>query len=228
MNWIGLLGLLISAVAAMCCITFHELSHGFVAYRLGDPTAKLAGRLSLNPIKHLDIVGFLMMLFVGVGWAKPVPVDLRYFKNPKRGMALTALAGPLSNFLMALTAFLLCSILVQVAPLDNIVVAFVLYFLCRVAALSIGLGLFNLIPISPLDGSKVLFSFLPDRAYYTILQYEKYVMVAVIVLTFLGVFDKPLGFCINGLLNFFCKVSGFGTWNFQFFYSLPDILSMVR
>lgn len=104
MDWYGLIGLLISAAAALLCITFHELSHGFVAYRLGDPTAKNAGRLTFNPIKHLDVIGLVMLLIAKVGWAKPVPVNMRYFKHPKRGMALTAIAGPLSNFAMALAA----------------------------------------------------------------------------------------------------------------------------
>ena len=107
----GLITLLISAVAALLCITLHELSHGLMAYRLGDPTAKQAGRLTLNPIKHLDIIGLLMMVVVKVGWAKPVPVDMRYFKNPKGGMALTALAGPAANFLTALAAVGLSSAL---------------------------------------------------------------------------------------------------------------------
>ena len=101
MDWWGLLTLLISAAAALLCITLHELSHGFVAWRLGDPTAKNAGRLTLNPIKHLDLMGLLMMVVVGFGWAKPVPVNMWKFKNPKKGMAITAAAGPLANLLIA-------------------------------------------------------------------------------------------------------------------------------
>ena len=224
MNWIGLLGLLISAAAALVCITFHELSHGYVAYRLGDPTAKRMGRLSMNPLKHLDPFGFLMMIFVGVGWAKPVPVDMRYFKHPKQGMAVTALAGPVSNFLMALASMLLASLLLHFGPMHLLPAAFVVYFLCNVAILSVGLGLFNLIPISPLDGSKVLFALLPDRWYYTILRYEKYVMIAVIALTFFGAFDGPLSACINGVMTMLCKATGFGVHNFNFYVSLPHIL----
>ena len=111
MDWWGLLTLLVSAVAALLCITLHELSHGFVAWRLGDPTAKQAGRLTLNPIKHLDLAGLAMMLIAKVGWAKPVPVDMRYFKHPKQGMALTALAGPAANFLTALAATAIASLI---------------------------------------------------------------------------------------------------------------------
>ncbi|BDF70902.1 peptidase M50 [Oscillospiraceae bacterium] len=208
MDWWGLITLLVSAVAALLCITFHELSHGFAAYRLGDPTAKNAGRLTLNPIKHIDVMGLIMMIVVKVGWAKPVPVDMRYFKRPKRDMAITALAGPVSNFLLALAALLICSLLYNFGRVTHASLI-ALCFFSNVAILSVGLGLFNLIPISPLDGSKVLFSVLPDRAYYTILRYEKYVMGLLILLTFVGVFDKPLSFLIVGVLRGFCALTRF-------------------
>lgn len=208
MNWLGLLALLTDAVAALLCITFHELSHGFVAWKLGDPTAKEQGRLTLNPIKHLDVVGFLMMVFVGVGWAKPVPVDMRNFKNPKRGMAITALAGPVSNFLLALVTLVICSLMYRLVPSWDLPVLTVFFFLCNMAILNVGLGLFNLIPISPLDGSKVLFSLLPDSIYYTILRYERYVMILLVALTFFGVFQGPLSFCINGVLRWLCSLVG--------------------
>ena len=152
MDWYGLIGLLISAAAALLCITFHELSHGFVAYRLGDPTAKNAGRLTFNPIKHLDVIGLVMLLIAKVGWAKPVPVNMRYFKHPKRGMALTAIAGPLSNFAMALAATGACSLIYHMVPLGRVSLL-ILCFFANTALLSVGFGLFNLIPISPLDGS---------------------------------------------------------------------------
>ena len=155
MDWWGLLTLLISAAAALLCITLHELSHGFVAWRLGDPTAKNAGRLTLNPIRHLDVVGLLMMLVAKVGWAKPVPVDPRYFRKPKQGMALTALAGPVSNFVLAVLAMLISKAIYLYAPYSaamDVVFSFCLYTL---APLSIGLGLFNLIPIPPLDGAQL-------------------------------------------------------------------------
>ena len=193
MDWWGLLTLLISAAAALLCITLHELSHGFVAWRLGDPTAKNAGRLTLNPIKHLDLFGLLMMLIAKVGWAKPVPVDMRYFKKPKQGMALTALAGPVSNFVLALLA-MLCARLIyhQYGALWD----FIFDLLLTTAYLSVGLGLFNLIPISPLDGSKVLFAFLPDSAYEKLMRYEKYGMIALLILVWLGVGDNVLSTAI--------------------------------
>ena len=207
MDWWGLITLLVSAVAALLCITFHELSHGFVAWRLGDPTAKNAGRLTLNPIKHLDLVGLVMLLVVKVGWAKPVPVDMRYFKHPKRGMALTALAGPVSNFILAFLAVAVSSLIYRFAPLNHASLLG-LCFCANMALLSVGLGLFNLIPISPLDGSKVLFSLLPNRAYYAILRYERYVMIVLVVLTLLGVFQRPLSFLMIHVLQAFCSITG--------------------
>lgn len=205
MDWWGFLGLLVSAAAALLCITFHELSHGFAAYRLGDPSAKNAGRLTLNPIKHIDPVGLVMMLVAKVGWAKPVPVDMRYFRRPKRDMAITALAGPLSNFLLALAALALSSLIYHLSHLSNAALV-CLCFLSNIAVLSMGLGIFNLIPISPLDGSKVLFSVLPDRVYLTILKYERYVMILVVVLTIAGVFSKPLSWLIIHGLQALCHL----------------------
>ena len=201
MDWWGLLTLLISAAAALLCITLHELSHGFVAWRLGDPTAKNAGRLTLNPIRHLDVVGLLMMLVAKVGWAKPVPVDPRYFKKPKQGMALTALAGPVSNFVLAVLAMLISKVIYLYAPYSaamDVVFSFCLYTL---APLSIGLGLFNLIPIPPLDGSKVLAAFLPDRQYITLMRYERYGIVVLLVLSFVGIGSSLISRGILGIYS---------------------------
>ena len=145
-----------------------------------------------------------MMLVAKVGWAKPVPVDMRYFKHPKQGMAVTALAGPAANFLTALAATAVASLIYHIAPLHPVWVA-VLCLLSNLALLGVGMGLF---PISPLDGSKILFALLPDRAYYTILRYEKYVMGVLIVLVLLGVFDRPLSFLMLHVLQAFCAVTG--------------------
>ena len=147
-----------------------------------------------------------MMLVAKVGWAKPVPVDVRYFRNPKQGMAVTALAGPVSNFLMALIALALCSIISAAVPLYPAVLV-LLCFLSNVAILSVGLGLFNLIPISPLDGSKVLFALLPDQIYFKILRYERYVMILLVILVFLGVFQRPLTFLMVTVLRWMCGVT---------------------
>ena len=207
MDWWGLVTLLIVAAASLLCISLHELSHGLIAWRLGDPTAKNAGRLTLNPIRHLAPFGLLMMLVAKVGWARPVPVDMRYFKHPKQGMALTALAGPAANFLTALLATALASLVWHFAPLGRASLL-ALCFLSNMALLGIGMGLFNLIPISPLDGSKILFALLPDRAYYKILRYERFVGVALIVLVLLGAFSRPLSFLMSRTLGLLCALTG--------------------
>ena len=162
------------------------LQRVLAAYALGDPTAKQMHRLSFNPLHHIDWMGLASMFICGFGWAKPVPVDMRYFKNPKAGMAATALAGPISNFLLAFVMLFLASLIYQAEQVGAVMV-WVFYFLQTTAMLSIGLGLFNLLPIPPLDGSKVLFSLLPERAYYTLMRYERFGMLALLLLVWLDV-----------------------------------------
>lgn len=221
MDWQGLVEFLFRILLILLCLTVHELSHGYVAYRLGDHTAKDAGRLSLNPIKHIDLFGFLLMLSAGVGWAKAVPVDPRNFKSPKRDMALTALAGPVSNFLMALLAGTIFSILFssgeQMVSLIDLIgwegFFFAYQLLTYLVVLNVGLGIFNLFPIPPLDGSKVLFSILPEKIYWKILRYEKYVMGALIFLLWCGIFDEPLNAMIKGGLRLIGVLTGCPYWN---------------
>ncbi|WP_352416084.1 site-2 protease family protein [Oscillibacter ruminantium] len=173
-------------VSVMLCLTIHETCHGLAALSLGDSTAKSMHRLSLNPLRHIDWLGLLMMFTMGFGWAKPVPVDPRYFKTPKKGMALTALAGPVSNFMLAFSLILLSKGIYLYA--DYTLVWDVIFnFLLSTAVLSIGLGLFNLLPIPPLDGSKVLGALLPDRAYFTLMRYERYGMLLLLLLSFANV-----------------------------------------
>lgn len=217
MNWESLVETLLTAVAALLCLTVHELCHGAVAYRLGDPTAKDAGRLTLNPIRHIDPLGLLLLITAHVGWAKPVPVDPRYFKDPKRGMALTALAGPVSNFLLAWVFLLLANGAMHLANLLPwslpewvfLALYYLLDFLVIAAIVSVGLGVFNLFPIPPLDGSKILFSFFPDKVYYTVLRYERYVMLLMLAAVWFGLLDKPLTFLIAHAVNALCVLSGF-------------------
>ncbi len=169
-----------------------------MAYRLGDNTAKRMGRLSLNPLKHLDIMGLLMMLVFHVGWAKPVPVNMYNFKDPKRGMALTALAGPLSNILIAVVFILLYGLLyIPLGMGGGNVGGYILQMLELTAYLSLGLAIFNLLPVPPLDGSKVLFSLISDESYYKLMRYEKYGMIVMIALVATGVLGKPLTLAIN-------------------------------
>lgn len=190
----GILTFLVRILAVLICIMVHEVSHGLAAYWLGDPTAKEGHRLSLNPIRHIDPVGLLMMIVVGFGWAKPVPVDPRYFKNPKTGMAVTAFAGPFSNFILAWVAaagYNACYG-AALASGTSTVLYYTANFLGLVMMLSIGLGLFNLIPFPPLDGSKILAVILPERIYFNLMRYERYGMFVLILLFWSGVLNRPL------------------------------------
>lgn len=189
-----LIQMLISIPAVLICLSVHEACHGFMAYALGDPTAKNAGRLTLDPIRHLDIIGTLCLLFFHVGWAKPVPINTRYFKHPRRDIALVSLAGPVSNFLLALVALFLYYPLRMTSSSIVMAVALMLYM---IAVMSIGLGVFNLIPVPPLDGSKILLSFLPQGYAYKFAQYEQYIQFILLALLFIGVLDVPLHFFTN-------------------------------
>ena len=186
-HWEAMLNSLQRLAGVLLCLTVHETCHGLAAYALGDPTAKERNRLSLNPLHHIDWLGLAAMFLCGFGWAKPVPVDMRYFKNPRRGMAITALAGPASNFLLALLLLFIASRMYYLPGEAGGVLIWVFSFLLTTAVLSIGLGLFNLIPIPPLDGSKVLFALLPEGAYYTLMRYERYGMMVLLLLVWLNV-----------------------------------------
>ena len=205
--------------ASLLCITFHETCHGLAAYKLGDNTAKRMGRLSLNPLKHVDLMGLIMMALFRFGWAKPVPVDMRNFKNPKAGMALTALAGPVSNVVLAYAAVVLCNFVMFLA--DRLGSTWLLLALAQffvyVEIISAGLAVFNVFPIPPLDGSKVLFALLSDRAYDRLMRYEKYGMGLLMVLLVTGVIDRPLGAMRDWLLTW---LNSLGAWG----YTLPSAI----
>ena len=203
----SLLSMVTRLAAVLLCLTVHESCHGLAAYALGDPTARREHRLSLNPLRHIDWFGLLMMFVAGVGWAKPVPVNPNYFKKPRQGMALTALAGPVSNFLLALLMLLAARIFCDVAAYSEANQR-ILDFLLMVALLSIGLGLFNLLPIPPLDGSKVLFAVLPDGAYNQLMRYERYGMLLLFALVFFDVGSSAFSAAIEWVFELFCRIVG--------------------
>lgn len=191
-----LIQLLVSVPAVLLCLSVHEACHGYMAYVLGDPTAKHAGRLSFDPIRHLDPIGTLCLLFFHVGWAKPVPVNPGNFKHPRRDIALVSLAGPISNFLLALIALFLYYPL-RLAQLPVVMtIALMLY---TIAVISIGLGVFNLIPVPPLDGSKILLAFLPRKYEWKFAQYQQYIQFALLILLLLGVLNTPIHFFVNSI-----------------------------
>lgn len=211
-----MLGILQSVIPALICITLHELSHGFVAYKLGDDTAKRAGRLSLNPLRHLDPMGMLMMVIFRFGWAKPVPVNMYRFKDPKRGMAVTALAGPVSNILISLVFLFLYGALYL--PLQRSGVGlYVLEMLQVTAYLSLSFAVFNFLPIPPLDGSKVLFSVVSDEAYRKLMRYERYGSIALLLLVSTGILGRPLSTAVHFLYAHLIPVA---QWSLKGVHSL--------
>ncbi len=200
---LDLSNLLITIPAILICLTFHEFAHGWVAYKLGDNTAKSQGRLTLNPLRHIDPIGFLCLLFFRFGWAKPVSVDTRNFKNPKTGMALTALAGPAANFILAFVILIIYRLLM---PIPNSFIQALLEFLLITAYLSVGLGIFNLIPIPPLDGSNIIMPFLPLKAKQFYYNYGRYIQIAIIALLWLGLLSYPIVIARDAVMDAFIRI----------------------
>ena len=188
---------LLRALVVLVAIPFHEAAHALVSHWLGDDTAVRAGRLSLNPVRHFDLLGALCMLIGGVGWAKPVGIDVRNYKNPKVGMAISAAAGPVSNFLLAWVSMIVYKCVIY-SGLGNSIPALMLFFYYMVA-MNLSLAVFNLIPIPPFDGSRIALLFLPRNLYFKAMRYERQIMLAVLLLVFLGLLDIPLSAAVNFL-----------------------------
>ena len=190
--------LLISVIAVFVCMTVHECSHGLVSYWLGDPTAKKMGRLSLNPLHHLDWVGELCMLVFRFGWAKPVPINPNYYKNFRLGTVLVSIAGPISNIVLAFLTLLIYGIVQIFVPIPELA----LTFIWTMVFMNLGLAVFNCLPIPPLDGSKVVFALLPEKAYRMVLRYERYGFLLLMALIYLNdTFDGLLNRGVDNLLN---------------------------
>lgn len=184
--------------AIIITVTLHELAHGWVSYKFGDPTPKLDGRLSLNPLHHLDPIGTIALLLVGFGWAKPVHIDPRYYKDAKTGIVWTAFAGPLMNFIIAFVAIFLFNLLLKLpvsifsSEIMTRIFIYLIYLMQYTALISLGQAIFNLIPLPPLDGSKILYGVLPDSVYFNIMKYENWLSLILFLVLFSGVLNGPL------------------------------------
>ncbi len=203
-----LLSLLVRALVLFTAFPVHESAHALTAHWLGDDTAKDQGRISLNPFKHINLFGALFMLFVGVGAAKPVPINASKFKKPKVGMAVSALAGPVSNLLLAYLSMILYRFLYSISYLNGSDLSILLYVFQYAAILNIGLAVFNLLPIPPLDGSRIVTMFLPDKSYFGIMKYEKYIFIALFILIFSGLLDRPLYFLQDKAIDVLWSLTG--------------------
>lgn len=201
-------------------LTFHEYAHGFVAYKLGDPTAKEEGRLTFNPLKHIDPLGFLIMIILRFGWAKPVPVNPMYFKNPRKGMLFTAAAGPVSNLLLAFVGSFFALFFFYAQLIKNSEVLSILYtFFLLFSFLNLGLAVFNLIPVYPLDGSRILGYFMPGRFNDFFIRYGNYIYIAFFVLVLATDYvSNAIYFVQSNLFSFLATV-----WQYPA-YTLANII----
>ena len=195
-----LMQILATLVIIFLVLPFHEFAHGWAANKLGDPTARLSGRLTFNPLASIDPLGAVFLLLFGFGWARPVPVDSRYFHNERTGMALTALAGPAANLIAAYAGALIFYAIGIFAPY-NAVVHYILIFFNYYAMINTVLAVFNLVPIPPLDGSKILASFLSDRARFKFYQYQSMLSMVGMVLLVSGMLSGPIGMAENAVYS---------------------------
>jgi Zn-dependent protease len=194
------------AFVVFCTLPLHEFAHAFIAVKLGDDTPRLSGRLTINPMAHISPMGALMIFLFGFGYAKPVPVRMRHFKNPKRDMAIVALAGPLCNILQAFVYMILFCAITNINT-TNMGIVYIAFFFYYAAQVNVSLGVFNLLPIPPLDGSRLATALLPAKYYFKIMQYERYIMIGLFVLLFTGILSTPLSYLSGLLFNLIYKIA---------------------
>ena len=202
--------LLISLIISLVALPIHEYAHGYAAYRMGDNTAYRQGRLTLNPLVHIDPLGTLALVLFGFGWAKPVQINPLNFENPKKGMMLSALAGPLSNVGLAFISmvFYKLSYIPVYMGISGAFIMTVQTFLLYMISINITLAVFNFIPIPPFDGSRIATYFLPQRIYFKIMQYENIIFIGLLVILWLGFLDGPISFVstsVTGILDFITR-----------------------
>ena len=196
------------AFVVFCATPLHEFAHAFIAVKLGDDTPRLRGRLTINPMAHIDKRGALMIFLFGFGYAKPVEVRMRKFKKPKRDMAFVALAGPVSNILQSLVLLFIYNALYHFGSAnDNIMMVYMGMFFFYAAVINVNLAVFNLLPIPPLDGSRLATALLPAKYYYKIMQYERYIMIGLFVLLFTGILSTPLSLLSSAVISLLNNVA---------------------
>ncbi len=241
-------GLLLSLPAILLALSFHEMCHAFAAYKLGDPTAYNLGRMTLNPAKHLDPLGFLCMLFFRFGWASPVPINTRNFKNPRRDMAISAAAGPLSNVLLGIASGLVLRLMLYLTGeyfyddivayvlqdtanvgMGFVVMAILTYMLFACMTINFTYAIFNLLPVPPWDGSRIFYVFLPPKWYFGIMKHERTIMIVMMILLCLGALSGPLAWMINGITNGMLSLLGikFGSDPYLVFSVILELIDSL-
>ena len=203
--------IIVRAIVLLTAIPVHEAAHAYVADKLGDPTARYMGRLTINPMAHFDLMGSVAMIVCGIGWAKPVPINPRNFRDQKKGMAISAAAGPISNIIVAAISLAIAKLLLYIsyAAGANTVVSTLFTIFRSMCFINISLAIFNLSPIPPFDGSRIFNYFLPDKFYFKIMEYERYIFLGLLIVLFTGIMDFPLSILSNIVFNAIDKLTMF-------------------